>query len=423
MIKKKILIAALVFACVLGLNSAWAGGSRQGTGSTSGGTMQLTIWTLANRQPGLDPVIEAWNAANPSIQVKAAYYDTDGMKDASKVAASSRTLPDMWFNWGGNLGGFYAENDLVYNLTDYAKSHNWADTFDAGVLNLCTLYGKLAGYPTSYNALVMYYRKDIFAKYNLQIPTTFEQFEELCATLKGNGIIPVSAAGLKGWHVMRVLEQFIEHYAGPSLHDKLSTFQESHDNDAVVKALAKYKEFCDKGYFPEGFLTADPNGTYIDVFAGRAAMDIQGQWYDGYFEREKQDPSLYSFFVFPNNQGNRISAFAEMTQFNANLTPEKLDACVKFMDFYTSIENYQKYPAYIKMPPKKGVPMPQDQINVPLIFDAANTNGTFTITDQAFPTEVADALFNVQDALALGQITPKEGAQRIQAAIDAYRRK
>jgi raffinose/stachyose/melibiose transport system substrate-binding protein len=269
----------------------------------------------------------------------------------------------------------------------------------------------------------MYYRKDIFSKYNLQIPATFEQFEELCATLKRNGIIPVSAAGLKGWHVMRVLEQFIEHYAGPSLHDRLSTFQESHDNEAVVKALTKYKEFCDKGYFPEGFLTADPNGTYIDVFAGRAAMDIQGQWYDGYFEREKQDPSLYSFFVFPNNQGNRISAFAEMTQFNTNLTPEKLDACVKFMDFYTSIENYQKYPAYIKMPPKKGVPMPQGQVNVPLIFDAANANGTFTITDQAFPTEVADALFNVQDAIALGQISPKEGAQRIQAAIDAYRKK
>jgi hypothetical protein len=42
MIKKQILIAALVSACVLGLNSAWAGGSRQGAGSTPGGTMQLT---------------------------------------------------------------------------------------------------------------------------------------------------------------------------------------------------------------------------------------------------------------------------------------------------------------------------------------------------------------------------------------------
>jgi raffinose/stachyose/melibiose transport system substrate-binding protein len=374
-------------------------------------------------QGGLAPVVEAWNAANPNIQVKDAYYDTDGMKDACKVAASSRTLPDMWFNWGGNLGGFYAENDLVYDLTDYAKSHNWASIFDAGVLNLCTLYGKLAGYPTSYNALVMYYRKDIFAKYNLQVPTTFAQFEELCAALKGNGLIPISTAGLKGWHVMRVLEQFIEHYAGPALHDKMNIFQESYDNDAVVKALTKYKEFCDKGYFPAGFLTADPNGTYIDVFSGKAAMDIQGQWYDNYFEREKQDPSLYSFFVFPNDQGSRISAFAEMTQLNANLSPEKLDASVKFMDFYTSIDNYQKYPAYIKMPPKKGVPMPQGKVNVPLIFNAANANGTFTITDQAFPTEVADALFKVQDALALGQITAKEGAQRIQAAIDAYRKK
>jgi raffinose/stachyose/melibiose transport system substrate-binding protein len=420
MVKEKTLILVLVLACILALNPIWAGGGGE---MADAGKIELTYWNQQNRQEGLDPVVEAWNAANPNIQVKVAYYDIDGLKDACKVAASSGTLPEMWFNWGGYLGGFYAENDLVYDLTDYAKSHNWTDVFEGGVLNLCTLYGKLAGYPTSFNALVMFYRKDIFARYNLQPPTTFAQFEELCAALKRNGVTPISVAGLKGWHVMRILEQFIEHYAGPALHDRMNTFQESYDNEAVIKALTKYKEFCDKGYFPAGFITADPNGTYLDVFAGRAAMDIQTQSFDSYIEREKQDPSLYDFFVFPNDQGNRISAWGEMTQFNANLSPEKLEACVKFLDFYTSFENYQKYPAHIRVPPKKGVPIPQGQVNGPKLLTVANTNGTFTITDQAFPTEVADVLFNVQDALALGQITPQEGARRIQAAIEAFLKK
>jgi raffinose/stachyose/melibiose transport system substrate-binding protein len=420
MVKKRIIASIFALACIVSLNPAWAGGGGQ---KADAGKIQLTYWQQANRQPGLDAVIEAWNAANPNIQVKAAYYDIDGIKDASKVAASSRSLPDMWFNWGGNLGGFYAENNLVYDLTDYAKSHNWANIFDAGVLNLCNLYGKLAGYPTSYNAVAMYYRKDIFAQYNLQVPTTFAQFEEVCATLKRNGITPVSVAGLKGWHVMRLLEQFIEHYTGPALHDKIDVFQESYVNDGVIKALAKYKEFCDKGYFPAGFLNADPNGTHIDVFGGRAAMDIQNQAYDGRIETEKQNPSLYGVFPFPNDQGNRLSAWAEMTQLNANLSPEKLDACIKFLDFYTSVDNYQKYSATIRRPPKNGMPLPQNQPNVPLIYEAANTYGTFTITDQAFPTEVADVLFQVQDALAIGQITPEEGARRIQAGIEAFLKK
>jgi raffinose/stachyose/melibiose transport system substrate-binding protein len=53
----------------------------------------------------------------------------------------------------------------------------------------------------------------------------------------------------------------------------------------------------------------------------------------------------------------------------------------------------------------------------------AEANGTFTITDQAFPTEIADALFNVQDAIANGEMQPAEGAAKIQAAIEAYQSK
>ena len=41
-----------------------------------------------------------------------------------------------------------------------------------------------------------------------------------------------------------------------------------------------------------------------------------------------------------------MSAFAEMTQFNANLTDEELDACVKFMDYYYDDENVSNYGEY-----------------------------------------------------------------------------
>ena len=67
--------------------------------------------------------------------------------------------------------------------------------------------------------------------------------------------------------------------------------------------------------------------------------------------------------------------------------------------------------------------MPEGQPNVADMLAAAEANGTFTITDQAFPTEVADALFNVQDAIANGQMEPADGASKIQEAIEAYRAK
>ena len=67
--------------------------------------------------------------------------------------------------------------------------------------------------------------------------------------------------------------------------------------------------------------------------------------------------------------------------------------------------------------------MPEGQPNVPKIIEDSDKNGIFTITDQAFPTEVADKLFDAQDAIANGQMTPEAGAAQIQKAIEDYQNK
>lgn len=427
------LVLASAMTCSLALagcggdsgNSSEGSASESNTNSGStGGATEVTFWTLNTRQNAVDPIVEAFNSSQDDIHVTVSYYDTDGIKDACKVAASSKTLPNMWFNWGGSLGGFYVENGLTYDLTQYAQDNNWSDKFTQTSMDLCTLDGKLSGYPTSFNVLGIYYRKDIFKDNHIEVPTTFDEFEEACAKLKENGITPISTAGLNGWHTMRFVELLIEHYAGSELHDKMNTFDESYDNDAVVKALEKYQEFCDKGYFPEGFLTQDPNDTLIAMANGQCAMDIQGQWQDGKILQEGLDIENYGVFPFPSGETNRMSAFAEMTQFNADNSEEELDACVKFMDFYYSEENVGRYGEYYNLPlPKVDAEMPEGQPNVEELMALSEETGIFTITDQAFPTEVADVLFNAQDAIANGQMTPEEGAKNIQSAIEAYNSK
>ncbi len=392
--------------------------------SSNGKKTSVTFWTLSTRQGAVDPAVEEFNATNDKYEVKVSYYDTDGIKDALKVAASSGTLPNMWFNWGGSLGGFYAENGSTYDLTQYAKDNGWSDKFTESSLSLSTYDGKLAGYPTSFNVIGVFYRKDIFEQYGIEIPTTFEEFEAACATLKENGITPISTAGLNGWHVMRFVELLIEYYAGADLHDSMNSFDESYNNDAVIKALTKYKEFVDKGYFPEGFITASPDETHMAVFAGKAAMDIQGQWYDGSIIQNGQDVNNFGAFAFPSGGTNRLSAFVEMTQFKAGNTDEELDASIAFMDLLHSKKFTDTYGEYYNLPlPLKGAEMPAGQPNVPVLLDLGNTNGTFTITDQAFPTEVADALFNVQAAIATNEMTTEEGAAEIANAIEAYKNK
>ena len=408
---------AIVIVSLLFSTLVFANGTNE-----SEGPKKLTLWTLAEKRGAFEPIASEFNSSQSDYEIELSFYSTDGLKDALKVAASSNTLPDIWYNWGGYLGGFYSDNGLAYNLSEYATEHDWENKFNPTVLSLANRNGNIMGYPVCLNVLGVYYRKDIFEKYDLQVPQTFEEFENVCEVLKANGVTPISTAGLKGWHVMRFVELLIEHYAGAEEHDKLSLFEESYaGNEAVIQALTKYKEFVDKGYLPDGFVTFNPDDTMMLVFSGQAAMDIQGQWYDSNILAAGQDINNYGVFPFPSGGTNRMSAFCTLYQMNANLSDKDLQGCIDFLDFFNKVEYAEKYSEYYDFPqPFIDSEMPEGQPNVEILFAEASKNGNFTITDQAFPTEIADALFAAQDAIALGEMTPEEGAQHIQNAVDAY---
>jgi raffinose/stachyose/melibiose transport system substrate-binding protein len=286
-----LVLATLIMASALtacGGNSTSSGTSGNTSVAKSENVIKLTYWAQADRQKAFEPITKAFNESQKDINVTVSYYDTDGIKNSCKVAAASNTLPDMWFNWGGKLAQYYVDNGCTYDLTAFANKNGWADKFKPAALSLCKLGGKLSGYPTNISALGMFYKKSTFQKYSIQVPTTLEQLETACATLKKNGVTPFSTTALKGWDVMRIVEQLVEYYAGADTHDKLQTMSTSWDSDAVVSALTKYQEWGKLGYYPKGFLTNDPNDTLLALATGKCAMDLQGQWYDGTIASQKQ---------------------------------------------------------------------------------------------------------------------------------------
>lgn len=386
-----------------------------------GEPVELTFWGLSTRAE-IEDLTEIFNAANENIKVTYSTYDTDGIKDACKTAAQSNSMPSMWFNWGGALGQYYVDNGMTYDLTQYAEEHDWKNTYNPGALSLCTLGGQLSGLPTSYNVIGMYYRTDIFEQNGIEVPTTIEEFDAACKTLKDAGITPISTAGLNGWHVMRLIEQFIEYEAGADLHDQLQSLSTSWDCEQVTNALTRYQTYCQNGYFPDGFITANPDETYMAFAMGSCAMDIQGQWYDANLIQNGVSLDNVSWFPFPNGTG-RMSAFAEMTQFNKNLSDDELEAAILYTNYLYSNECASVFPTIYNLPLARldADPVdPEQNPNVQSMLDNSSENGTFTITDQAFPSEVADVLFNCQDAIANGEMEPAEAGPKIQAAIDSY---
>ena len=150
-------------------------------------------------------------------------------------------------------------------------------------------------------------------------------------------------------------------------------------------------------------------------------MDVQGQWYDGTITQNGGDPSQYGTFAFPSGGTNRLSSFAEMTQFNKSLSDAELESAIAFTQYMFSQEVADQYPSCYNLPlPIKGATIPDGNPNVGTLIETGENNGTFTITDQAFPTEVADVLFDCQDAVATGTMEPSDVGAKIQTAIESY---
>jgi len=385
--------------------------------------VSITVWTLSSRTAGLEEIIDDFRAAYPNITIDVAYADGSTHQNNLLVGAATDTLPTLWFNWGGTLGGYYTENDLVYDFTDYAAANNWDQKFDKAGLDIMTLNGVMSAYPTSLSMVAVFYRADIFEKYGLSEPTTFDEFETILETLKENGECPITTAGSPngGFHLMRLMEQLWEHYAGPELHDSLNNMEASWDNEAIVQAFAKFQEWVDKGYFNEGFVTADPDVAPTKLYSGECVMVFEGQWAETNLINAEQDPSLFGVFPFPNGGTNRMSAFGEGYQFNANVTDAELAAGLAFMDYYYGVDTVTALPTNYKYPmPVQGVSMPAEFVLTAEMVEAVGESGTFTINDQALPKEVIQALFAIQDNLALGLMTPEEGAAALQEAVDLY---
>ncbi|GGG08343.1 ABC transporter substrate-binding protein [Paenibacillus abyssi] len=419
-----ILIAtAIVAGCSSGNGGSSNGnvssnGGQQGAGEAAAENVTVSLWIL-NDHAWIDGAVEDFKQENPNINVEVSKYGVDPLKEALKVAANSKTLPNMWFTWGGSLGSFYAENGLTADLTQIAADHNWSEIYNQAAIDMSTYDGKVSGIPYHLNAVDMWYSKQVYEELNLSAPATFEEFEAQLQTIKDGGFIPLALGGKNGWHIMRLTEQLLEHFAGPELHDQLNSLSASWNDPAVVQTFEKIKEYTDKEYFPKGHVALDQAEAINTFYPGQAALTIEGTWLDRSINTGGFSTDDYNVFKFPTE---RVSVFAEMFQINGALDQAAMDATVKLGEYITSLEVVNKYIDTYGTPATLNVTFTDNTPHVKPLLDMA-TNGGFLITDQALPQEVVQKLFEAQDKVALGEWTPQQAAEEMDKAVNDYKSK
>ncbi|WP_328932073.1 MULTISPECIES: extracellular solute-binding protein [unclassified Streptomyces] len=180
--------AAVAGLALTGLLSA-CGGSGSGDKASSG-PVTLPFWGWAN---GQDAVVRAFNAAHKDIKLKyTKVTDQLTMQKQLTNAVKAGNAPCLVQNTAEYVTTWVSQGALA-DISQYVSADK--DRFNAGAWASAQVQGKSYGVPTSSAPAFTIYRTDIFKKYGLEAPTTWDEFIAAGKVLKKHGVKITNYAG------------------------------------------------------------------------------------------------------------------------------------------------------------------------------------------------------------------------------------
>jgi raffinose/stachyose/melibiose transport system substrate-binding protein len=182
-------------------------------------TITLEFMHAQSTEPGrsiFQDAADRFMAENPNVKVNIDVLANDSYKQKLAVAMASGKLPDIYFSWSGGPMYEYAKSGNIIDLTSYMNAGNYKDRFLDAAIAQASWQGKIWGVPVqNVSVCTVFYNKDIFARYNLTVPTTLAELEAVCDTLLANGIKPFSLANKTQWTGSMFFMFFAPVWAGP----------------------------------------------------------------------------------------------------------------------------------------------------------------------------------------------------------------
>jgi raffinose/stachyose/melibiose transport system substrate-binding protein len=235
----------------------------------------------------------------PNVEVE---YDLGGggQDYANKLKAynASGDMPDVWFS-EQNLSSVVIEAGNALDLLPYVQASGFDKKMKLPDLVAPDKDGKLYCVQPGadqYFTPRIWYHKDIFAKYNLQVPTTFDELISVCQTLKNNGLIPMSIAGKDGWALNLAMIQTMIMAEDPQVALDIVNNKTDFSNPVVKNALGRIQKLVQVGAFDEGVTNVDYGPSMEAYTSGQAAMLVMFSWETANIEKDAPDSD---FFAWP----------------------------------------------------------------------------------------------------------------------------
>lgn len=386
-------------------------------------------------------MLEKFEEEHPDIQIDYTFMPYTDHVEKLKVDLSAGDAADVY---GVQTGAMYKEfRDFEEDLTPYLVKEygdDWASNYNEYAMSL--LKGDDGEYYAvplglSYAGYVWANMK-YFDKYGLELPTNYDELKEVCKSFRDNGEYPLVIGAKDSWINIDTWMNIAADINTEKLYSAIEGETPFTDED-IVQSFQIWQNCFTDGVFQDGALGVGMYTDSTDMYQkeGSVPMILNGSWSLGaYMDSDEQSQEVYNgeganhkIFLMDWNNDGKIAPVEEAVDVSLAINNQSKvkDAAWTFVDWMihegadTLVNGQLQY-----MPARNDM-----ELNV----EGLNENGTENLEycveqgknnvggyrEMAY-AELKETISNELTELALGDVTPEEAAETIEAASQAQER-
>lgn len=296
-------------------------------------------------QKGYQEIIDKFNAENPDIVIEMNTVPDAGTVLTSRI--SSGDIPVIFSDYPTQTQfGLKVENGYVQDLSD----QEFLSNVNESALEMSKQAdGGYYALPYSRNYMGVYYNVQMFEDNGLEIPTTWEEFVNVCETLQAAGITPMGLHGKDPGRVGHTFQTATVAWApnGVELIEQAVAGEiKLEGNEEFTEVFNKMKTLL--SYSNADALALSDTACYENFVNGQYAMCITGSYARGTIQSINTELEL-GVFPLPNDTAEStkvLSGIDAAICVSAKASDEEKEAAYRFLAYLAETENAQIFCDY-----------------------------------------------------------------------------
>ncbi|ADU28838.1 extracellular solute-binding protein [Evansella cellulosilytica] len=407
-------------------------GDSNGASGDSGDSKTISFMHLwpqgssAEHHRIVNEIIADYEAEN-NVTIDLSVLSNEQYKDQITVLSATNELPDVGMTWAAGYLDPFVDGNKFTPLDDLLED-GLRDEFVAGTLEAYEKDGNTYGLPLELNTVYVYYNKAIFGEYGLEAPSTYDELEQVIATLNENNVEPIALGNRDRWTGSMWYMYFADRIGGSDVLTNAIDRSGSFEDPALVEAAAKVQEMVEADSFASGFNGLADEEAKSMFMNDQAAMYMIATWDLPNYTTNEDVPQEFrdnvGYFKFPTVDGsgdrNSFVGGPGVGLFVAEDSDVK-DEAKEFAAYFVrewgerSVSEAGVIPATIV--DGEGLDLPDMYVEV--LQDLEDATNLTLYADVQMSASVADTHLDLIQALFGLSITPEEFAKQHEEALSA----